>query len=63
MPEITGGQITLLDDRACPDVPNLRELGENCVSFWLGFVLGVLRFSDVFWVLAENGFQGRMCLK
>jgi hypothetical protein len=23
----------------------------------------VLRFSGVFWVLAENGFHGRMCLK
>jgi len=22
-----------------------------------------LRFSGVFWVLAENGFHGRMCLK
>ena len=41
MPEITGGQITLLGCRGCPDVPDLRELGENCVSLWYGFVLGV----------------------
>ena len=34
MPEFTGGQITLLGGRACPDVPDLRELGESCVSFW-----------------------------
>ena len=32
MPELTGGQITLKGNRACPYVENLRELGENCVS-------------------------------
>ena len=38
---MTGGQITLLGGRACPEVAFLRELKGNCVSFWYGLVLGV----------------------
>jgi len=34
VPEITGGQSTLLGGRACPEVAFLRELKGNCVSFW-----------------------------
>ena len=34
MPEIMGGQGTLLGGRACPEVAFLRELKGNCVSFW-----------------------------
>jgi len=64
VPEITGGQSTLLGGRACPEVAFLRELKGNLrivlvrVRAWC-----VLRFSGVFWVLAENGFHGRMCLE
>ena len=34
VPEMTGGQITLLGCRGCLDDRDLRESGENCVSFW-----------------------------
>ena len=34
VPEMTGGQITLSGCRGCLDVRDLRESGENCVSFW-----------------------------
>ena len=34
VPEMTRGQITLLVGRGCLDDGDLRESGENCVSFW-----------------------------
>ena len=54
MPEITGGQSTLLGGRACPEVAFLRELKGNCVSFGKGSCLVCFAIFGCF-----SGFGGK----
>ena len=42
---------------------NLTKIASRCLVLVRLRAWCVLRFSGDFWVLAENGFHGRMCLK
>ena len=63
MCSIVERQSALLGGRACPEVAFLRELAEICVSFWQGFVLGVLCDFGAFFGVPAKTVHGRMRLK
>jgi len=60
VPEITGGQSTLLGGRACPEVASLREFDLNLrIVLVRSCAWWVLRFSGVFWRFGKISFHGR----
>ena len=57
VPEMTGGQITLMACRGCPDVRDFRESGEKCVSFGKGSCLVCFAIFGRLWRFCGKRFS------